>query len=210
MSPGRDRKPLRSVLLQAVPNLLTLTRLALGIAFPLIPARWRVAALLVAAATEFLDGQIARLLRVKSATGRILDPIADKVFVASVLVTLLVEGAVKPWQLILVVSRDIVVTAGAVCVAARRGISALREMHPVATGKAGDSRAIRLPPRGSCDRGGESRLADRRLGAQRRGGDRLCGAIPLTGGHHRNLGLLGDPAMRLTGDPSGTIVHFCD
>src|SRR6516165_3049099 len=53
----------RPALLRAVPNLLTLTRLALGVAFPLIPAGWRVTALLVAAATEFLDGQIARLLR---------------------------------------------------------------------------------------------------------------------------------------------------
>jgi CDP-diacylglycerol--glycerol-3-phosphate 3-phosphatidyltransferase len=123
------------VLLQAVPNLLTLTRLALGVAFPLIPAKWRVAALLVGAATEFLDGQIARLLRVKSVTGRILDPIADKIFVVSVLVTLLVEGAVKSWQLILVISRDIVVTAGALCVAARRGISALRSMPPSPLGK---------------------------------------------------------------------------
>ncbi len=89
----------------------------------------------MAAATEFLDGQIARLLRVESAAGRILDPIADKVFVASVLVTLLIEGALRPWQLIPVVSRDIVVTAGAVCVAAQRGISALWEMHPSPLGK---------------------------------------------------------------------------
>ena len=125
----------RSVLLQAIPNLLTLTRLALGFAFPLIPAGWRLAALLAAAVTEFLDGQIARLLRATGTTGRVLDPIADKVFVVSVLATLLVEGVVKPWQLILVMLRDIVVTAGALWVAARRGITALRRMPPSPLGK---------------------------------------------------------------------------
>ena len=125
----------RSVLLQAVPNLLTLTRLAVGIVFPLIPAGWRLTALLAAAATEFLDGQIARLLHATGVTGRILDPIADRVFVVSVLATLLVEGTVKPWQLILVMVRDIVVMAGAFWVATRRGISALTEITPLLLGK---------------------------------------------------------------------------
>lgn len=125
----------RSVLLLAVPNVLTLTRLALGIAFPLIPDSWRLGTLLAAATTEFLDGQLARLLRASGATGRILDPIADKVLVASVLVTLLAEGTVKPWQLIPVLLRDIVVAAGALWVAGSRGIYALRGMPPSLLGK---------------------------------------------------------------------------
>jgi phosphatidylglycerophosphate synthase len=100
-----------------------------------MPARWWLTALLAAAATEFLDGQVARLLRAPGTTGKILDPIADKTFVVCVLATLLVAGAVKPWQLILVISRDIVVTAGALWVAARRGISAVNRMSPSAVGK---------------------------------------------------------------------------
>jgi CDP-diacylglycerol--glycerol-3-phosphate 3-phosphatidyltransferase len=126
----------RSGLLQAVPNLLTLTRLVLGLAFPLIPARWQLPILLIAAATEFLDGPLARHLGVAGDIGRILDPIADKVFVVSVLATLLVEGAVKPWQLVLIMSRDIVVMAGALSIAARRGPAALRVMIPSRLGKA--------------------------------------------------------------------------
>ena len=86
-------------------------------------------------ATEFLDGQVARLLRVSSATGRILDPIADRVFVVSVLATLMWEGTVAPWQVILVTSRDIIVTAGALWVVARRGPSAMRHMPPSLLGK---------------------------------------------------------------------------
>jgi CDP-diacylglycerol--glycerol-3-phosphate 3-phosphatidyltransferase/cardiolipin synthase len=122
-------------LIRALPNLLTSVRLALGVAFPLIPAGRRLAALLAAAATEFLDGQVARRLRVTSATGRILDPIADKVFVVAVLATLMWEGTVAPWQVILVTSRDAIVAAGALWVASRRGPGALRRMPPSLLGK---------------------------------------------------------------------------
>jgi phosphatidylglycerophosphate synthase len=120
---------------QWLPNLLTLGRLALGLAFPMLPARWRLVALLVATATEFLDGQIARLLHAPSAVGRALDPIADKVFVTSVLATLLWESVVAAWQLILVASRDIIVMAGALGVVARCGRSALRRITPSLLGK---------------------------------------------------------------------------
>jgi cardiolipin synthase len=131
-SPQRSRS---LPVLQAIPNLLSLTRLALGIAFPLMPAEWRLAALLTAAATEFLDGQAARLLGALGTIGRILDPIADKVFMIAVLATLLVAGPLKAWQLIALVPRDVVVTGGAIYVAARLGSSALRRMAPAPLGK---------------------------------------------------------------------------
>ncbi len=138
---SRDPEPAetaveRPALVRAVPNLLTTIRLALGFAFPLIPPAARWAALIAAAATEFLDGQLARLLRLQSSTGRILDPVADKVFVVSVLATLAWERTLAPWQLFLVASRDVIVTAGALWVALRRGPSALRRMPPSLTGKA--------------------------------------------------------------------------
>lgn len=125
----------RSVLLKIVPNLLTLTRLAVAFSFPLLPARWRLPALLTAMVTEILDGQVARLLHLSSATGRILDPVADKLLVVSVLATMLAEGSVSIWQLILVMTRDIVVSACAFYVAARRGISCLKQMVPSLLGK---------------------------------------------------------------------------
>jgi phosphatidylglycerophosphate synthase len=127
--------PQRSVLLRAIPNLLTSTRLAIAIAFPLIPPRWRLAALLTAAATEFFDGLTARLLGTSGTVGRMLDPIADKVFVVSVLATLLVGGPLRPWQLVAIMSRDIVVTGGALWIAMRRGIGATSQMAPSLLGK---------------------------------------------------------------------------
>jgi CDP-diacylglycerol--glycerol-3-phosphate 3-phosphatidyltransferase/cardiolipin synthase len=124
-----------SSIIRATPTSLTVLRLVLGIAFPWTSAQWRLAALVAAMATEFLDGQIARLLHAESITGRILDPIADKVFVIAVLATLLKEGTLTFGQLLLVISRDIIVIVGASWFAARRGLSALRRMPPSLLGK---------------------------------------------------------------------------
>jgi phosphatidylglycerophosphate synthase len=129
--PARAQRPLAG----ALPNTLTLIRLALGIAFPLVPERLRLPALLAATATEFLDGRIARLLHAAGTTGRLLDPIADKVFVLGVLATLLREGAVTAWQLLLAATRDVIVTAGASWVAVRGGTSTLHRMPPSWLGK---------------------------------------------------------------------------
>lgn len=126
---------LRATLVQAVPNLLTSCRLLLGIAFPTLPLAWRLPVLLVAVATEFLDGLLARLLRAPSVTGQVLDPIADKVFVVSVLATLVLDRTVAPWQLVLVAARDILVAGGTLWVAARRGLAALKRMPPSWVGK---------------------------------------------------------------------------
>lgn len=125
----------QSVAFGWVPTSLTFIRLVLGVSFPFIPARWRLAVLLAAASTEFLDGQLARVLRATSRFGRILDPIADKVFVIAVLLTFLAENVVTPVQLCLVMSRDIVVIVGAAWVALRRGPSALHQMPPSLLGK---------------------------------------------------------------------------
>lgn len=85
-----------------LPNLLTLGRIA---AIPLIVAsfylpgdgaRWFAFALFVAAAvTDFFDGWLARRLGVVSAVGRFLDPIADKLLVAAILLMLAARGGLS-------------------------------------------------------------------------------------------------------------------
>ena len=57
----------------------------LGLAFAAVPVSWRLVVVVMAGATEFLDGALRRLWHVSGAMGYLLDPIADKVFV-------LVEG----------------------------------------------------------------------------------------------------------------------
>ena len=82
----------------ALPNLLTMSRIA---AIPLIVlllyfdgAFWRWVAcglFTVACVTDFLDGYLARTRRQVSELGRFLDPIADKLLVAAVILVLVAE-----------------------------------------------------------------------------------------------------------------------
>lgn len=84
-----------------VPNLLTYGRI---IAVPIIAAlllepdpaaRWAAAILfIVAALTDYLDGYLARTLNQVSALGRMLDPIADKLVVAALLIALSADGTI--------------------------------------------------------------------------------------------------------------------
>jgi len=86
-----------------LPNLLTLARIA---AIPVIVAsfyfsgegaRWLACVLFVAASvTDFFDGYLARRLGSTSAIGRFLDPIADKLLVAAVLLLLAAFGGLTP------------------------------------------------------------------------------------------------------------------
>lgn len=86
-----------------LPNLLTLGRIAvipLIVALFYVPgdgARWLAFALFVAAAvTDFVDGWLARRMGLTSALGRFLDPIADKLLVAAVLMMLVSGGGLTP------------------------------------------------------------------------------------------------------------------
>lgn len=119
----------------AIPNLLSLSRLILGIAFPALPSSWRLAVVAVAGLTEFLDGALSRLWHVTSQTGRLLDPVADKVFVLAVFGTLTFEGAILFWELPLIGARDLMVLGGCAYVAIRRGRQALTGVPPRLLGK---------------------------------------------------------------------------
>src|SRR5205809_7088713 len=83
--------------LRAVPNVLTGARLALAIVFPWLPAAWRLPAVAAGALSDLADGALSRQLHAASAVGRILDPVADKALVLAVVVTLLVQGTLRPW-----------------------------------------------------------------------------------------------------------------
>ncbi len=103
-----------------IPTLLTLLRIALipifVVVFYLPYENMRAAAALVfsiAAATDWLDGYLARRLNQASALGAFLDPVADKLMVATALV-LLVQADPTPWLAIpaaIIVCREIAVSA---------------------------------------------------------------------------------------------------
>src|SRR5256886_13599980 len=109
----------------AVPNLLTYARIA---AVPAVVAclywqdilqgglwlRWVALVVFVAAGvTDVLDGYFARKWGEQSTFGRMLDPIADKLLVASCLLMLAADGTIRGWSLlaaIVILCREILVS----------------------------------------------------------------------------------------------------
>jgi cardiolipin synthase len=91
-----------------------------------------------AAATDVLDGLVARVLRQQTRLGAFLDPIADKFLAACALVALAATGRLPVWLPVLVVSRDLAQLAGA---------ALLRGMHhpvPVAPTRIGKYATVAL------------------------------------------------------------------
>jgi phosphatidylglycerophosphate synthase len=123
------------VLLSWIPNGLSLTRLVLGLVLPGLPAEYRLAVVGIAAATDLLDGLTARWLRAGSQTGRLLDPLADKVFVLVLVGTLVSEGAIGLAWAIAVAARDLTVMAAAMVAMARARLKDIRWMKPRWLGK---------------------------------------------------------------------------
>jgi CDP-diacylglycerol--glycerol-3-phosphate 3-phosphatidyltransferase/cardiolipin synthase len=75
-----------------------------------------VAILCAAGISDWLDGWAARRLGQQSQLGRLLDPICDRLFAVTVLVTLVVVDAIPLWQLAVLVARDVANTLGALVV----------------------------------------------------------------------------------------------
>lgn len=119
----------------SIPNGLTILRLVLAVAFPFIPESWRLPVILVALTTEYLDGALARKWNVISPFGQLLDPIADKLFVAVTAVILIVEGHLTILQVFLVALRDLTVLAGGIWLAARKNWGRFTRLEPKFTGK---------------------------------------------------------------------------
>lgn len=90
-----------------LPNLLTLGRALSGLPIALLAlGGWWLAAFLLfvaAAATDWLDGHLARSRGELSDFGRFLDPIADKLMVAAAMVALVARDAIGGWAVLAVV-----------------------------------------------------------------------------------------------------------
>ena len=76
---------------------------------------------IVAAFTDTLDGILARRRKQITATGKLLDPIADKLLIASAFICLVELGAVPAWMVIIILGREIAVT-GFRALASSKGI----------------------------------------------------------------------------------------
>lgn len=103
--------------LKWLPNALTIARCVMafvvGWAILTLSPLWAFALFLVTALSDFLDGYAARKLNAVSKFGAFLDPIADKLLVASALIAFSYQSVWEPILVIptvLIVSRDIGVT----------------------------------------------------------------------------------------------------
>jgi cardiolipin synthase len=124
----------------SLPNILTYARIA---AVPVVVGcvfaqsildgplwlRWVALAVFISAGvTDYLDGYYARIWDQQSAFGRMLDPIADKLLVASCLLMLAAENSIHGWTLwaaIVILCREILVSG------LREYLAALRVSVPV-------------------------------------------------------------------------------
>jgi CDP-diacylglycerol--glycerol-3-phosphate 3-phosphatidyltransferase len=100
-----------------LPNLLTLSRLAaipplMVLLMVRFPGHDQLAAavFIVFSLTDILDGEIARRRGTVSNFGKFLDPLADKLFVLSVLIVLVQEGLVAAWIVVVIFSRELIIT----------------------------------------------------------------------------------------------------
>ena len=67
----------------------------------------------IASFTDFLDGLLARIYKEESKLGELLDPIADKIIVATALILLVMEGTIKNYEVIaaiIILTREILVS----------------------------------------------------------------------------------------------------
>ena len=120
------------------PNLLTLFRMALipvvvVLYFMPIAGVYVTAVFLLAGLTDWLDGYLARRLEQTSQFGEFLDPVADKLVVAAVLVLLVSDGDV----LARVVSQNLFIVAVVVIIGREIAVSALREWVAQSGARAG-------------------------------------------------------------------------
>ena len=107
-------------MLRKIPNILTVGRILIVpffvLAFYLPGSYGDLTALIlfiVASFTDFLDGMLARLLGEESKLGELLDPIADKIIVATALILLVMDGTIRHYEVIaaiIILTREILIS----------------------------------------------------------------------------------------------------
>ena len=98
--------------LRRLPNILSLSRLLLAVLFVPAGRPARIALICLAAATDFLDGWLARRTNTATRWGALMDPVADRIFVLVAIVTYVLNGELSLVESLLLLSRDIATALG--------------------------------------------------------------------------------------------------
>jgi cardiolipin synthase len=99
-----------------LPNALTLIRILIIPLFVILliskSFHGALVTFVIAGITDALDGFLARIWRQRTDLGSYLDPIADKLLLASAFITLAILEIVPYWLTVIVISRDILIAMG--------------------------------------------------------------------------------------------------
>ena len=107
-------------MLKKIPNILTIGRIIIVPFF--VPAFYlpgfygdltACVLFVIASFTDFLDGMLARMMGEESKLGELLDPIADKIIVATALILLVMSGTIKHYEVIaaiIILTREILIS----------------------------------------------------------------------------------------------------
>ena len=107
-------------MLNKIPNILTIGRIIIVPFFVLafyLPGFYgdltACVLFIVASFTDFLDGMLARMMGEESKLGELLDPIADKIIVATALILLVMSGTIRHYEVIaaiIILTREILIS----------------------------------------------------------------------------------------------------
>jgi len=107
-------------MLKKIPNILTIGRIIIVPFFVLafyLPGFYgdltACVLFVIASFTDFLDGMLARMMGEESKLGELLDPIADKIIVATALILLVMTGTIKHYEVIaaiIILTREILIS----------------------------------------------------------------------------------------------------
>ena len=107
-------------MLRKIPNILTIGRIIIVPFFVLsfyLPGFYgdltACVLFVIASFTDFLDGMLARMMGEESKLGELLDPIADKIIVATALILLVMSGTIRHYEVIaaiIILMREILIS----------------------------------------------------------------------------------------------------
>ena len=107
-------------MLKKIPNILTIGRIIIVPFFVLafyLPGFYgdltACVLFVIASFTDFLDGMLARMMGEESKLGELLDPIADKIIVATALILLVMNGTIRHYEVIaaiIILTREILIS----------------------------------------------------------------------------------------------------
>lgn len=104
-----------------IPNALTLVRFLLLGLYPFLYFNkgmpynkiWAFAVFLIAGLTDALDGYIARRYNLITKWGKLMDPLADKLMLLTVLGCYFIDGIIKLWVILIIALKELLMIAGA-------------------------------------------------------------------------------------------------